>query len=284
MIYADRLLSQRLERTEAKANAAFVATRGRIQPEHGALWIDVAGAYAMFDGISSPLTQTFGLGLFDPVSEKELALIENFFAKQGAAVHHEVSPLAESSLMPLFNARGYQPIESTSVMYMPLVNANKNLAINPSISTRVIEPGEEAVWAKTSTRGWASESPDLSDFMFEFGLISAQCDGGYAFLAEQDGQPISTGMLFIFDGIALLGGASTIPECRRRGAQSALLQTRLNYAATKGCTIAMMCAAPGSQSQRNAEVNGFRIAYTRTKWALRANANNLTLPASALDI
>jgi hypothetical protein len=28
----------------------------------------------------------------------------------------------------------------------------------------------------------------------------------------------------------------------------------------------MMCAAPGSASQRNAERNGFRIAYTRVKW------------------
>jgi hypothetical protein len=30
----------------------------------------------------------------------------------------------------------------------------------------------------------------------------------------------------------------------------------------------MMCAQPGSASQRNAERHGFRIAYTRTKWRL----------------
>jgi hypothetical protein len=28
----------------------------------------------------------------------------------------------------------------------------------------------------------------------------------------------------------------------------------------------MMGALPGSNSQRNAERNGFQIAYTRTKW------------------
>ena len=28
----------------------------------------------------------------------------------------------------------------------------------------------------------------------------------------------------------------------------------------------MMVTAVGSQSQRNAERNGFRVAYTRTKW------------------
>jgi hypothetical protein len=30
-----------------------------------------------------------------------------------------------------------------------------------------------------------------------------------------------------------------------------------------------MGALPGSGSQRNAERNGFRIAYTRTKWQLQ---------------
>lgn len=30
----------------------------------------------------------------------------------------------------------------------------------------------------------------------------------------------------------------------------------------------MLVAEPGSNSQRNAERNGFRVAYTRTKWRL----------------
>jgi len=66
----------------------------------------------------------------------------------------------------------------------------------------------------------------------------------------------------------LLAGASTVPEGRRQGAQLALLDARLRHAAAHGCDLAMMCAAPGSASQRNAERNGFRIAYTRTKWQL----------------
>lgn len=32
--------------------------------------------------------------------------------------------------------------------------------------------------------------------------------------------------------------------------------------------LAMMVAQPGSASQRNAERQGFRTAYTRTKWCL----------------
>jgi GNAT superfamily N-acetyltransferase len=70
------------------------------------------------------------------------------------------------------------------------------------------------------------------------------------------------------DGVAILAGASTVPEFRCRGLQAALLHARLEHAARAGCDLAMMAALPGSGSQRNAERRGFRIAYTRTKWAL----------------
>lgn len=65
MIFSDLDLSRKLERTEASANAAFIETRAKLNPEVGAEWIEVAGTYAMFDGVESPLTQTFGLGVFE---------------------------------------------------------------------------------------------------------------------------------------------------------------------------------------------------------------------------
>ena len=70
--------------------------------------------------------------------------------------------------------------------------------------------------------------------------------------------------------IALFGGATTVPELRRRGLQAALLHERMRYAVERKCDIAMMVTLPGSDSQRNAERKGFRIAYTRTKWQLRS--------------
>ena len=72
--------------------------------------------------------------------------------------------------------------------------------------------------------------------------------------------------LSMHEGVAMLAGASTIPAFRGRGAQNALLRTRLNMAADHGCDLAAMGALPGSASQRNAERQGFLIAYTRTKW------------------
>jgi GNAT superfamily N-acetyltransferase len=96
----------------------------------------------------------------------------------------------------------------------------------------------------------------------------AAAEGTYPFLAECEGHAIATGCLGIHNGVALLAGGATIPEWRNRGAQQALLEHRLAYAAGAGCDLAMMCAEPGSASQRNAERQGFRIAYTRIKWGL----------------
>lgn len=272
MIYSDKTLSQKLERTEARSNAGFVEARAKLFPASGAEWTEVGGAYAMFDGSAdSPLTQTFGLGVFDRVTDSELERLEAFFKKHDAPVFHEVSPLAGLELVNLLNERGYQPIEMTSVMYRPLeIESATNLPANRRLKTRRIEPGEEKIWAETAAGGWASESAELGEFMLHLGQISAATAGGFPFLAEIEGAPVAGGMLYVYDDVALLAGASTIPEARRQGAQNALLEARLRFAAAeRGCTIAMMCALPGSQSQRNAEKNGFRIAYTRTKWQLK---------------
>ena len=270
MIFADKDLAKRLERTEARSNASFVEARVKMFPASSAEWAEVAGAYAMFDGIESPLTQTFGLGIFEAATHEILEKLEVFFMKHNAPVYHEVSPLADASLINLLNERGYQPIELTSVMFMPIEEVRLVSAINPKIKTRIIQTSEEKLWARTSANGWATEMEGLAEFMFEFGQVSANCAGGFPFLAEIENEPAATGMLFIFDGAAMLAGASTVPEKRRQGAQSALLGARLKFAAERGCTLAMMGASPGSQSQRNAEKNGFRIAYTRTKWQLKS--------------
>jgi GNAT superfamily N-acetyltransferase len=221
----------------------------------------------MFDGVESPCTQTFGLGVFEEVTGAELDEIEVFFRKHEAPVFHEVSPLAGLALVSLLSDRGYRPIELTSVMFRSL-GGDEDRKVNPDIVTRVINKGEEVLWARTAGEGWSTEMPGLEDFMYDFGLIGAQSDGARPFIAELGGEAIATGSLNIYDDVAIMAGASTVAHARRQGAQNALLDARLRYAAEQGCTLAMMCALPGSQSQRNAEKNGFRIAYTRTKWQL----------------
>ncbi|MGB4987748.1 MAG: GNAT family N-acetyltransferase [Pyrinomonadaceae bacterium] len=266
-MFSDKVLSQKIERAEARSNVDFVETRARLQPESGAAWIEVGGAYAMFDGVESPCTQTFGLGLFEDTKPEHVDEIEEFFTSRKAPVFHEVSPMADPSVMAILSDRGYRPIELSTVLYRAI---DTELVVpettNREITTRVIAPDEVDLWASTSAAGWAGEVEGLEEFMLGFGRISAQCSGAFPCVAELGGTPIATGMLFIHDGVAMLAGASTIPDGRNQGAQNALLDARLKMAQEKGCGLATMAASPGSQSQKNAEKNGFVVAYTRTKW------------------
>ena len=277
-VFSDADLARRLERAEGRANAEFVEARAKLFPASGARWIERAGAYAMFDGVESPLTQTFGLGLFDTVTPADLEALEKFFAERGAPVFHEVSPLADAKLVALLNERGYHPFEFTSVMFRPLTKgARIATEVSEKIRVRRAREGEQEMWARTAAAGWG-EFEELADFMLELSLISARREGALSFLAELDGRAVATGGLFVGEGVALLAGASTIPEGRKRGAQLALLDARLRYAASEGCDLAMMCALPGSASQRNAERQGFRIAYTRAKWRLNRPATRAGVP------
>ncbi|HEX3470161.1 MAG TPA: GNAT family N-acetyltransferase [Silvibacterium sp.] len=233
-----------------------------------------AGAYAVFDEIDSPVTQSFGLGIFEEPSAASMEQIERFFFDRGATVMHEVSPLAGVATIDLLCARGYRPIEISSVLYRPFVpDFERPTKDDNGITVRVIAREEAPLWAGISARGWSHEYPELRDFLNQFGALVTAREQSVCFLAEVDRQPGAAGVLCLHEGVALFGGASTVPEMRRRGLQSALLQARMRYAFERGCDLVMMVTEAGSQSQRNAERKGFRIAYTRTKW-------RLSLPAS----
>lgn len=269
VLVADQSLARRLELAEARSCAEFVETRARLFPEIGAEWIQVAGAYALFDGVASPITQTFGLGLFQTVESRDLERIEAFFSVHGAPVYHEISPLAEPALLTLLNARGYQPVEFTSVMFGP-IHSDIQLegSRNERIQVRCITPHEQDLWAQTAAAGFRGFQ-NVDDQILELQQLNARRPGAFSFLAELDGCAIGAGILYLCDGVALLGGASTIPEARQQGAHVALLQARMRFAAEHGCDVAMISAQPpGGGSQRNAERHGFKIAYTRIKWHL----------------
>jgi len=266
MFFSGLELSRRLERAESLCGARFVEARQRVSPETGACWIEAGGAWAMFDGPASPATQSFGLGLFAEPAESDLDRLEAFFHDRKAPVTHEVSPLGGVSTAGMLSLRGYHPVEYSSILYKPLTDDPGGREANRDLSIRLVEPGEEELYSETSVLGW--NMPAFAGFLKVLGRVVAVCEGSLSFFAFLDGKPIATAVLRCDEGVAFLAGASTIPEARRLGAQRALFDARLRMARERGCDIAMMGAEPGSASQRNAEREGFRLAYTRTKWQM----------------
>jgi len=101
-------------------------------------------------------------------------------------------------------------------------------------------------------------------------IVSAP--GWHCFLGSLDGEPVASGALFVDGRSGWLGVACTLPEARGRGAQSALLQTRLELGRTLGvATFATETGElfPGrpATSYRNILRAGFREAYRRPNWS-----------------
>jgi GNAT superfamily N-acetyltransferase len=260
----DLALARRLERAEGAANAAYVEARREVHPHVGAAWIEIGGVYAMFDGVASPVTQTFGLGIFDRVHESQLDRLEAFFTERGASTSHEVSSFAAPETFDLLSARGYSPIEASAVLVLPTAAVSRG--DDGLLTVREIGETEGARWSRVAAQGWSSESAELGQFIEDIGAVVTRARGVRCFLAELEGEPIAAASLNISNGVALLAGASTIPTARRRGAQRALLRARLEFAAAGGIDLAMLVALPGSASQRNAQRQGFRPVYVRSKW------------------
>jgi len=268
MVLADLALARRLERAEGDAAAQFAMARRRLFPDCGSDWRECAGAYLVYDGPDSPVTQTFGLGVFETPLATAMEEIERYFRDKGASVFHEVTPLAGLVTANLLCERGYRPVEISSALYQPVSEPGGAPADGDRATVRVANVEEADLWADVSARGWAQEAPALFEFLRGFGQVAFARERSACFLAEWDGVPAAAGALCWHDGVALFAGSATVPEFRRRGLQAGLLRARMRHAREMGCDLAMMVAEAGSQSQRNAERQGFRIAYTRTKWKL----------------
>jgi hypothetical protein len=287
-VFADRELSRRLETTEGHGNAAFVDAQARREPYSGAMRTTIAGTMAMFAGVGSPITQTFCLGMHEKPTERDMEAIERFFTSRGSPVFHEVSPHSGVEVLALLAGRGYKPVEISNVLYQEIQGAQGARGAQGAqgargasaqgaqgargaqgaqgaLRVRQIGKDEADRYGAISVRGW-SEMPEVIPFIHGFALASVEVAS--CFVAEINGEPIANAALFMHGGVALLAGASTVPESRRLGAQQALLDARLRAAAGQGCDLAMVVTAAGTASQRNAERNGFKVAYTRTKWQL----------------
>src|SRR5580704_14743997 len=197
MPFADLALSQRLEHAEGHACAQFAEARRRLFPSSGSAWMECAGAHVVFDGVDSPLTQTFGLGLFEELTAASLDTIERFFLDRGAQVDHEVSPLVGVAALSLLCARQYRPIEISNVMFrtteQPEVEERGNIRV------RVTGPDETQLWTDACAQGWTHEHPELLAFFRDFTAISSAREGSPCFIAELDGQPGAAGSLSIHD-------------------------------------------------------------------------------------
>jgi len=130
---------------------------------------------------------------------------------------------------------------------------------------RIEEARDAEVFGKTAAEGFGAP-PAIGPGFDVLGR-----PGWHCFMAWDGGEPAGAATLFVLGDVAWFGGAATRPAFRGRGAQSALLATRIERAREVG--VRRIAVETGEriegrpdQSYRNILRAGFRETYLRPNW------------------
>ncbi|MBP7146420.1 MAG: GNAT family N-acetyltransferase [Acidobacteria bacterium] len=231
--------------------------------------LPLAGGIAAWASAGSPLNKVAGLGFGGVPSAGDLDAVERAFAARATPVQVELANLAEPALATLLSDRGYRLVGFENVLGTRLPRPPAPPVGGVSVSR--IAPDELPTWLDTVIAGFAA--PDTQGVasheefpreVLERAVGDLARDPAYtSYLARLQGEIAGGAAVHVFDGVAQLAGAATLPRYRRRGVQTALLAARLADVAAAGCEIAVITTQPGSKSQQNAQKQGFHLLYTR---------------------
>jgi hypothetical protein len=261
-LIADLLLARRLEATDAWVSFLSAQIHAQLHPASGALAEPVAGGYAVFTGVGSPLTQAVGLGMKGAVTEPEMERLEAFFEVRGSPTQIDICPLADPSIIEQLSLRGYRLRDFSNMLVRPLRERGTRPAGDAGLRVQQCTSSEADLWARTVAQGFADNLIVSEENMLVLKNLFHRPDS-ICLIAWLEGRPVGGGALAMHEGVAALYGASTLHSFRRRGVQKAIILTLLSHAVEGGCDVAYTLTKPGSVSQRNVERQHFSVAYTR---------------------
>ena len=255
---------RRVLRTWADDAAAFASELARLDHSWGSETFELAGGRAVLCGPGLYVNRAIAVGLDGPLSDQQVDLFEARCAAVGVPPAVEVTGATHDSVAPELMARGYVVDGTTSALRRTLDDIDE--LPDPDRTIRIEAANLEllSVWQETSARGWGHLDPAARRASDVFTRVAAAVDGDGLLLAidAKDGRPVGCASLTIRDGVATLGGMSTVPAERRRGVQRAMILHRLRVARDRGCDIVTSSVAPGGASERNLIRHGFEPWFT----------------------
>jgi GNAT superfamily N-acetyltransferase len=161
-------------------------------------------------------------------------------------------------------AAGWSKVDEHCSFAAPL---HPGLLKDGDAAIRVVNRDSAAEFARTLLAGHDAPENDRAEAEIDIAGWLGQL-GWRLYLVEVDGHPAAAGVLITTDRAAFLANASTRPEYRGRGCQTALIRRRLEDGMEAGCDLACSLAAPGSASQRNLERAGIGLCHTQAVWRM----------------
>jgi GNAT superfamily N-acetyltransferase len=244
---------------------AFRAAPPTLAQEHGI-------AYERVDGVtctsvadlprSRIFNHVFGLGRANPATDEQLDRIAEFYGKETyfVALAQDAEP---DDLAARLEARGFEPDSAWTKFRRgvdPPAPVESELRVEP------IGPQHARDFGRIVAAGF-----ELPEFTGRWLAALFARPRWTCFVAFADDEPAAAGTLFVCRGVGWLGFAATLPEFRRRGAQSALLAARIRAAAELGCSqvageTGALEEGRRSNSYRNIVRAGFEPVYDRPNY------------------
>lgn len=277
MLFATTTLAARIDCAEAGTAAAFA--RGAAAHGTPVLIEPIGGTHAVYGGPGQPFNKLAGLGFAGGVDEAALARLEALYDALGGEIRVEQSSLADPAVAATLTRRGYALTGYENVLGLALTAQvvaafmeQCDASRREGIEIGAVQADETQLWIRTAAEGFLTPDafdgppppePLARESMERIVADFSAAPGCLLYLARRGGAIAGGGSLRIVDGLAQLGGASTLPAHRRHGVQSTLLRARLIAAAAAGCDLAVVTTEPGSKSQQNVQRAGFALLYVR---------------------
>jgi GNAT superfamily N-acetyltransferase len=244
---------------------AFRAAPPTLALEHGI-------AHSRVDGVtctsvadlprSRIFNHVFGLGRSKPATDEQLDRIADFYGEETyfVALAQDARP---DDLGERLEARGFELDYSWTKFSRgvePPASVETQLRVEP------IAPQHVRDFGRIVAAGF-----ELPGFVGRWFAALFARPRWTCFVAFADDVPAAAGTLFVCYGVGWLSFAATLPEFRRRGAQTALLAERIRAAAELGCSLVVgetgaLEEGRESNSYRNIVRAGFEPVYDRPNY------------------
>ncbi len=257
---------------------AAAESRQNLELTEAAAWADVgAGGHGFhvrrFGAAVAMVTpeidvlaynRVIGLGLDGPVDDALIERVERHYADSGARRFFlQLSPPVERDLAHRLEARGF-------VRHNHWMKLSREVGPPPAVDSefRVERIGREHT--QTFARLF------VGNFDWPASTAAGVAEpvgrpGWYHYLAWADERPVATAAMFVDGENAWIDFASTRPEARGRGAQSALVTRRIADCGDLGVRLMIVETSEPTDddpapSYRNMRRLGFRVAYRRPNY------------------
>lgn len=240
----------------------------RHDPSWATEWFAMAGGHVVLCGAGLYVNAALGAGYDVPITDADLDRLEHRSAAVGVPAAVEVSPATLPASSDVLSRRNYRERRYRAAVVMPIDSARRHRSESDD-PTITIEPAAGpllGLWQSTTASGFGIVDGEARRASDAFARAAAEVDrdGFLIVRSSDDGRPIGCGSLTIRDGLATLGGMSTVPSERRRGVQGALIRHRLAIAEDAGCDLVASSAVVGGDSERNLLRHGFVRSHVTT--------------------